>query len=532
MIFRWTFKIRGQSLGKDAHMSTAAGTRELFKILGDLVGAFGSEKVLSDPEDLYVYSFHGEFAIRRRETPLAVLRLCTEDEIKELDRILEGSEIRFARNDIYLEGGPGGFDVPFLLVDAREPMTNSTLNERLSELEEAQKGGKDKLRGDPPFPKWLVSSLTLRDGYRIGERPGCDDGFCAVQPFFDGVETFSSKGRLLLTRGLLKGELEATERLADSIYTCTACGQCYDQMSLLGLEMNKAIIRTRHEIVKAGLGPKQCGELSGNILGEGNPMGMPAEDRALWYEELADGSPYEGNDVLYWTGCSNSYRLPGVVEATARTFEEAGLDFGLMGEEEGCCGLILYLLGLWDEARENAMKTLGAIAERGVERLVTGCAGCYFAFTRVYPFLNTRPRFRVFHTSQLLESMILDGRIRLRGLNGSFVWHDPCDLGRHSNVFEPPRNVLRAIPSLELKELPLNRQHAICCGGGGGLMIYDIGLSERIALSKVVEEIAPLGLDGVVTGCPACILSLRYATKEIGSKLPVYDLAELVVKCL
>ncbi len=128
--------------------------------------------------------------------------------------------------------------------------------------------------------------------------------------------------------------------------------------------------------------------------------------------------------------------------------------------------------------------------------------------------------------------MILDGRIRLRGLNGSFVWHDPCDLGRHSNVFEPPRNVLRAIPSLELKELPLNRQHAICCGGGGGLMIYDIGLSERIALSKVVEEIAPLGLDGVVTGCPACILSLRYATKEIGSKLPVYDLAELVVKCL
>jgi Fe-S oxidoreductase len=513
-------------------MSTAAGTREPSKILEELVGAFGSEKVLSDPEDLYVYSFHGEFAIRRREAPLAVLRLSTEGGMRELDMIIEGSEIRVARNDVDLKEEPRGPDAPLLLVDAREPISPATLRERLSELEKAQRRGKGKLRGDLPFPEWLVSSLKLRDGYRIGERPGCDDGFCAVQPFFDGIETFSSKGRLLLTRGLLKGELEATERLADSIYTCTACGQCYDQMSLLGLEMNKAIIRTRHEIVKAGLSPKQCGELSSNILCEGNPMGMPAEDRALWYEELADGSPYEGNDVLYWTGCSTSYRLPGVVEATAKTFEEANLDFGLMGEEEGCCGLILYLLGLWDEARENAMKTLGALADRGVKRLVTGCAGCYYAFTRVYPFLNMRPRFQVSHTSQVLESLILDGRLQPKGLSGSFMWHDPCDLGRHSNVFEPPRNVLRAIPGLELKELPLNRQHAICCGGGGGLMMYDISLSERIALSKVVEEISPLGLDGVVTGCPACILSLRSAAKEIGSELPVYDLAELVGRCL
>ncbi len=507
---------------------TGASKIDQSKILDRLVGAFGSENVFTDSEDLYVYSFYGEFSIRRGERPFAVLRLRSDGEERELVRLLKGYEIRVVRNDSKQEEELGGVDAPVLLVDTRDPISPAALRERLSELLEAQEDGKEKLKGDLSFPDWLVSSLKLRDGYRIGERPGCDIGFCAVQPFFDGLETFSSKGRLLLTRGLLRGELKATERLADSIYTCTACGQCYDQMSLLGLEINNAIIRTRHEIVKAGMGPKQCGVLSGNILGEGNPMGMHAEDRVLWYEELAEEFPYEGKDVLYWTGCSTSYRLPGVVEATAKILEEADLDFGLMGEEEGCCGLILYLMGLWDEARENALKTLGKLSEGGVKRLITGCAGCYYAFKRVYQFLNVQPQFEVLHTSQVFESMILDGRLRLRRIRGSFMWHDPCDLGRHCKVYEPPRSVLRAVPGLELRELPLNGEHAICCGGGGGLMMYDIGLSEKVARTKVVDEIEPLGLDGIVTGCPACILSLRFAVKEIGSELPVYDLAELV----
>jgi heterodisulfide reductase subunit D len=502
------------------------------QLLEALAKAFNPGKVLTDPVDLYVYSFHGEFATRRLETPVAVLRRLSEGEEKELEVLARASGIQVIRNDETQMDGPGRVGTPIVILDSREPFTSSTLQERLTELEGTWAEGKQRLKGASSFADWFVSSLRMKDGYRIGERPGCDDGFCAVQPFLDGVETFSSKGRLLLTRGLLKGELEPTERLVDAVYTCTACGQCYDQLGSTGLEVNNAIVRGRHEIVKSGMGPRQCGLLSRNIREDGNPLGMPAEDRTLWHEELAEEFPFKGNETLYWAGCSTSFRLPGIIEATTNVLQGAGLDFGLLGEKEGCCGLILYLLGLWDEARGNALETSKKLVELGAKRLVTSCAGCYYAFTRVYQTLDVSLPLEILHTSQLLGSLIREDRLQLGGLKGSFMWHDPCDLGRHCQVYEEPREVLRAIPDLDLRELPLNRGHALCCGGGGGLMMYDIGLSEKVAHSKIIEEVMPLGIDGVVTGCPACILSLRNAAKTLGEEIDIYDLSEIVDRCV
>jgi len=247
---------------------------------------------------------------------------------------------------------------------------------------------------------------------------------------------------------------------------------------------------------------------------------------------LAEEFPFRGNGVLYWAGCSTSYRLPGIIEATTNVFQKVGLDFGLLGEKEGCCSLILYLLGLWDEARVNALETSARLVEIGVKQLVTSCAGCFYAFTKVYSTLGVSLPLEIRHTSQLFESLIRGDGLRLEGLKGRLMWHDPCDLGRHCNVYDPPRNVLASIPGLEIAELPLNRRHALCCGGGGGLMMYDISLSEKVAHSKIIEELTPLGIDGVVTGCPACILSLRNAAKTLGEEIDIYDLSEIVDRCV
>jgi heterodisulfide reductase subunit D len=514
-------------------MPTVAVESTQHKLLEKLVKTFGPEKILTDYEDLYVYSFHGEFGTRRHQLPLAILRLRSDSDERELNRILEASGVHIIKNNEHEDEKEfEKLGIPVMLIDSREPVNTVTLQERLSELTEAKAKGKQRLRDASSFPHWFVSSLKNKDGYRLNERPNCDNGYCPIQKFFDGVETYSSKGRLLLTRGLLRGELTATEKLVDSIYTCTACGQCYDQLALMGLEVNNAIIRTRHEIVKRGVHPKQCGTLTRNVLEEGNPMGMPAEDRTFWFEEIAGDFPFKGNDVLYWAGCSTGYRLPGIVESTVNVLRKADVDFGLLGENEGCCGLILYLLGLWDESRENALETSGKLRDLGVKLLVTSCAGCYYAFTKVYPLLNVYMPLKVLHTSQLIESLILDGRLRLRGMKGDFMWHDPCDLGRHCKVFEPPRNVLKAIPRLELKEPPLNREHAICCGAGGGLWMYNADLAEKIAHSKLEEDISPLDIDGVVTGCPTCILNLKYAAKSLNHELNVYDLAEIVNQCI
>jgi heterodisulfide reductase subunit D len=499
-----------------------------------LLRTFGEERVLTDIEDLYVYSFHGEFCIRRRPTPSAVLRLHSESEVKDLMRLAEAEGVRVVRNDRPLEeAGPTEQDVPVLLIDARGPLDGADLREKLSELGELVAEGKEGLKIAPSFLRWFISSLRTKDGYRIREFHDCDDGYCAVQPFFDGVETWSSKGRLLLTRGLLRGELTPTRKLIDSIYTCTACGQCYDQVSLTGLEVNNAIIQARNEIVRRGARPKPCRVLMKNILEHGNPLGMPSEDRSLWLEEFIDEFSFDCNDVLYWAGCSPSYRLPDVVESTVNVLKETEVDFGLLGDREGCCGLILYLVGLWDEAREKALQTSKMIGESGARVLVTGCAGCYYAFTRVYPeHFNIKLPLQVCHTSQLFESLINDGRLRLRRVKIKATWHDPCDLGRHCAVYEAPRNVLKAIPGLELEEMPLNREHARCCGAGGGLWLYDTDLAEKVAHSKLNEEILPMDIEGVVTGCPACTMNLRYASRTLGLELTIYDLAELVSQSL
>jgi len=494
-----------------------------------LLMEFGSDKVLVDPEDLYVYSFYGEFASKRHANLVAVLRRLSKDEESRLNKIAGASNVRIIRTG---EVGQGESDGPVLFVDSRTPPSRESLAERLRLMEQAEAEGKRKLKESTSLPTRLVNSLRMTDGFRLRGLDDPDNGYCIMQPHYDGVETYSSKGRLLFSRGLLEGELPATRKLVDSLYTCTTCGQCYGQMSLEGFEINNAIVRARNEVVRNGMSPRQAKPLVDSIMGEGNPMGMPAEDRAMWYEELAEERPYRGNDVLYWPGCSTSYRLPGIVESTASVMEKAELDFGLLGEEEGCCGLVLYLLGLWDEAAENASRTVESLKGMGVKRLVTGCAGCYYAFTKVYRRLNVDRPFEVLHTSQMMESLVKEGGLDLGEQRGRYVCHDPCDLGRHCGVYEPPRNVLRAIPGLELVEPPLRREHTLCCGGGGGLMVYDEVLAGKVAHQKLLEDLSPLKVDGIVTGCPACILSMRNASRVLEMDIQVLDLAEVVSRSL
>jgi Fe-S oxidoreductase len=513
-------------------MAPDAADRTTSDLLEGLVSAFGPERLLTDYEDRYVYSFHGEFATRRRPVPFAVLRLRSDGDWKKVEDLSKSLGFRVMRDDGPGDSGPEAQGTPLLLVDEREPIGASALLRRLSELEEDRAERRSRLREEIPLPRWFISSLKARDGFRIRELPDCDRGFCPVQSFFDGVETYSSKGRLILTRGLLQGELEPTERLADSIYNCTTCGQCYDRLGLTSLEVNNAIVRARHEVVKTGIWPGQVVGLAESVLVEGNPMAMPAEDRTILYEELVDEFPFRGEGVLYWTGCTTSYRLPVVVESTASVLEEAGVGFGMLGADEGCCGLILYLFGLWDEARENALKVSEGLRDKGVEDLVTGCAGCYYAFTRIYPALGVRPSFEIRHTSQLIEGLIKDGCLHPKKLNRKVTWHDPCDLGRHCGVFEPPRSVIGSVPGLELREPPLNREHTLCCGAGGGLLMYNEELAGRVARTKVEDEISALGVDSIVTGCPACILNLRNAAKELDRAIEVCDLSELVDRCL
>jgi heterodisulfide reductase subunit D len=496
----------------------------LNRLVEKLITEFGSDNVLTSPEHLYVYSRSGKFGVNKRCEPLAVLKIKSEEDIKRVRKALKREGLQLVRNDEWDKKGNTELDELYLLLDVKEPVTIKDLEKHLAELEGKRELDKSEMKNALSFPHWVTSSMQAQNGFKEGD----DDGFCVVQSYFNS-QTYSSKGRLLLAKGLLKGELKQKPVLIDSLYSCTACGQCYDQISLNTLEINNAIIRARHQITEEGNEPKRFDDARDNIREYGNPAGLPSEDRTLWIEEQVEKHPYEDNPALYWPGCVTSYRLPELVESTSNILEKAGYDFGLLGEKEGCCGLLLYLSGHWDEAVANSRKVIEPLSH--VKRLITNCAGCYYAFSRLYPRLGVNVPFEVLHTSQIIKEAIREEKIKLNEFKGNYTWHDPCDLGRHCNVYEPPRYVLNHIPGLNLVEASLNREHTVCCGAGGGLWMYNEELTNHVSRQKVAEAL-PENLDGIITGCPTCILSLRNTLRESNPKLRVMDLVKVVDRCL
>ena len=485
--------------------------------------------LLDSVEDLYVYSRYGMFGTKKLENVIGVLRppgQLDENKVKELER---AHNLRFLDNRIQEKWATNSGSTPIVIIDGRKAVDLSQLAERIHEEENDEREGKRVLRESQPIPLWLIKKVQTFPAYRLN-KASSDNGYCVVQREFDGVETYSSKGRLLLCKGLIDGELDPSDRLIDSLYSCTACGQCYDEVGGDGLEVNNAIIKARYEAAKTRGCERNLRIPVDNIISTKNPMGLSPEDRTLWYEDVADEYPYDGNEILFWAGCTTSYRLPETVEATANIMSKLELDFGLMGEEESCCGLLMYLVGCWGEATKNAESLVSEFKEKKVKTLLTGCAGCFYAFKKVYRTLGVETPFKVLHTTQFFNQLIKENKLTPNKLEGRYSWHDPCDLGRHCGVYDAPRNVLNSIPELKLVESPLTRQHTHCCGAGGGLMSYNYDLSERIAASKVSEHVIPLGVDGVITGCPACVLNLRNALSE--EKTPVYDISEIVLRSI
>ena len=498
-------------------------TVDVEQLLARLVEALGAEKVLAEPEDLYVYSRMGAFGVEETRPPVAVLRLC-ESEARGLGSLVDGAAQVVALGE---EAEPSM--LPTILVDRAEPTSLGELERSLGEVTRSRRETLREAKESRSLALQASALFQSMDGYRLGERMSDGSGFCVVQRFMGGSETFSAKGRLLLSRGLSRGDLDVTPRLVEAMYSCTACGQCYDQHGPGTLEINNAIIRSRSLIATRGMAPKTCGRVLANLEAEGNPMGLPGEDRALWYEETAETHRYRGSEVLYWPGCTTGYRLPELVDATAEVLEAAGVDYGVLGEEERCCGLVLYLMGFWEEARRNAEMVAKTLSAGTPRVLVTSCAGCFYAFKRVFPLLGVELPLKVLHTSMLFDDLVRSGGLKLHGVEASVTWHDPCDLGRHCGVYDPPRRVLAAVPGLSVVEPALCREHAVCCGAGGGLWSIDEGLTASVARQKV-EEAIPAGVDGVVTGCPTCLLNLRGAAAAWRPGLRVYDLGEFLLR--
>ncbi len=488
----------------------------------------GKSNVLTDVEDLYVYSFEHIYRDRNTQEILAIVRTDRTDEIKKV------TELVIERGYSLLPRGRtqafNNASKPTIMLDDHKQLdlkpygkTDEAYSDDLKEFQEAEDGTLKKLA--------LARRLLFLD------RPAskCEDcitcsSYCTVASSFNGVETWSAKGRMLLMRGLARKELPISPKTLDVIYTCSNCGLCFAEC-LQRSELQEAIRAARRHLVVEGHAPDMLKATARNILEVGDPGRTSPQQRFSWIKTASKPHFKENAEILYWVGCTSGTRTPGTARAVSNILDSAGRDFALLGREEGCCGYILIASGLWDEAKMNAENVAEKVGKVKAEKLLVSCAGCYYTFSKLFPeILEVEMPCEVLHTSQLLESLAAEGMLDYAGVENSVAFHDPCSLGRHAGVYDAPRDVLRRIPELDLIEMPLSKERARCCGGGGGLWSYNNRVSMNSALTRLTKDIVPLNVEVLATACPTCQMNLRYAAIRNSIPIKVCDLAEIVEK--
>jgi len=489
----------------------------------------GETNVLTDAEDLYVYSFEHYFRVPQHRRLDVVVRVSSDEQERKVTELAEREGLnlvrRGAKSSNIVEAGKA---IVVLLDNAVQPELETVdikKELRTTEDEKIHRTGHGTFRNLALALKFFLSSLPAQ---KCIDCNVCS-GYCTVSSSFNGIETWSSKGRTLLTQALFNGALQSSLKLVDVLYTCSLCGLCFAQC-FETTQVRKAIMDARYSLAEKKRAPELFARVAKNIFDVGDPGGMPSNKRVAWTEQLKQKGFFPKRaDVLYWVGCVVSTRTPNTARALGNVLNRAQVDFTFLGEREGCCGYVLLAAGLWSEARENAAKLFERVKATRAETVVTPCAGCYYTFTKMYPeILNIELPCRVMHASQYVECLIEESKIVPRSLDWKVTYHDPCSLGRHSNIFASPRNVLNAVPDLEFIEMTLNKKRARCCGAGGGLWSFNNSVAMSSATERLVKDAAPLGVSGLITTCPTCHINFRYASVKKSIGIKVYDITEVI----
>jgi len=372
-------------------------------------------------------------------------------------------------------------------------------------------------------------------------------------------DSYGAYGKMRIGLALAEGRLEYSDKLLEILYACTLCGACdVGCKRNLDLEIELTLEALRVKAVKDGKGPLlEHKKAAQNILTKHNRFGAPQQNRTKWLPRGMKPSPKA--DLLYFVGCSASYANPEIARATVKILNASRTPFMLM-PDEWCCGNLLYSVGMVDEARELARRNIEVVKQAGASILLTSCAEGYRMWKVDYPkLLNIATAdlgFRVVHLVEFVDELTKRGALKLTSqVDLRVTYHDSCSLSRLSEpwvpwqgerglwgvvtpplerrrgtngVYQPPRDILKSIPGLELVEMPRMRENAFCCGAGRGTKeaFPDFALWAAAQRLKEAKEVAA---EAIVSTCPWCKENFIKAVNESGENLKVFDISELIL---
>ncbi|MEM9875483.1 MAG: (Fe-S)-binding protein [Myxococcota bacterium] len=323
----------------------------------------------------------------------------------------------------------------------------------------------------------------------------------------------------------------------DVLWACTTCRACEEQCPVMISYVDKIVdMRRNLVLIKGEMPPELQGPFDG-METNGNPWNMSRMDRGAWSDGLDIPTMADKPDaeVLYWVGCAASYddRAKKIARSVARLLQAADVDFALLGEEESCTGDPARRAGnefLFATLAEANAEVLNGYKEQGgVKKIITACPHCFNTLANEYPDFGAR--FEVVHHSVYLDELVATGKLQPKeSVEEKVVFHDSCYLGRYNEVYEQPRNVLRAIPGLQLLEAEgANRKKGLCCGAGGMQMFMEEQNKDRMSVRRSLQ-LVDTGAQTIASSCPFCTTMLTDGLKAQNKEdeIKQLDIAELL----
>ena len=355
-------------------------------------------------------------------------------------------------------------------------------------------------------------------------------GLCDTVCPWNRVRSFSMR------RIIREATFGLTDIETEEMWRCTTCGNCPRQCPR-GVKIIEAGVSLRRISTEYGVFPAPVSPVKGvsaSLLGKGNPFSEDREKRSGWAEGLSVQPYTEEMEILYFPGCYLCYdpRLKKVARATAEILNKAGVSFGILGEQENCCGESIRKTGDEELFKRLARENIKAFIDHGVQKVLVSSPHCYHSFRNEYS--EFKVNFEVVHMAQYVWELISEGRLELSGQYAQKVaYHDPCYLGRHNGIYAEPRQALEQIAGLELLEMPDALENSLCCGGGGGRIWMETQKGERFSDLRLDQAVG-VGAEVLATSCPYCITHFEESRLALGeeARFEIKDITEIIAEVI